>query len=62
LDAIGLAVREKFHRALVDECHVPQIQHQVLLPGCLQVEQLSEILDIFCFNSATDREDDSAID
>ncbi len=60
LDAIGLAVGEKFHGALVDERHVPQIQHQVLLPGCLQVEQLSEILDIFCFNSATEREDDSA--
>jgi hypothetical protein len=27
LDAIGLAAGEKFHRALVDECHVPQIQY-----------------------------------
>jgi hypothetical protein len=60
-DAIGLAVGEKFHCVLVDECHVPQIQHHVPLPGCLQVEQLSEILGIFCFNSATEREDDSAI-
>jgi len=60
-DAIGLAVGEKFHCVLVDECHVPQIQHHVPLPGCLQVQQLSEILDIFCFNSATEREDDSAI-
>jgi hypothetical protein len=60
-DAIGLAVGEKFHRVLVDECHVPQIQHQVPLPGFLQVEQLSEILDIFCFNSAAEREHDSAI-
>ena len=60
-DAIGLAVGEKFHRALVDECHVPQIQYQAPLPRCLRVEQLSELLDIFCFNSATEREDDSAI-
>jgi hypothetical protein len=59
-DAIGLAAGEKFHRALVDECHVPQIQYQVL-PRCLQGEQSSELLDIFCFNSATEREDDSAI-
>jgi len=29
-DAVGLATGEKFHRALVDECHAPQIQHQVL--------------------------------
>jgi hypothetical protein len=37
-DAIGLAAGEKFHRALVDECHVPQIQYQ-LLPRCLQGER-----------------------
>ncbi len=60
LDAIGLAAGEKFHRVLVNECHVPQIQHQVL-PRCLQGEQLSELLDIFRFNSATERENDSAI-
>ena len=59
-DAIGLAAGEKFHCALIDECHVPQIKHQVL-PRCLQGEQLSEFLDIFCFNSATEREDDPAI-
>jgi hypothetical protein len=51
---------EKFHRALVDECHVPQIQNRVL-PRCLQSEQLSELLDIVCFNPATEREDDSTI-
>src|SRR5258706_16057447 len=60
LDIIGLAAGEKFHRVLVNECHVPQIQHQVL-PRCLQGEQLSELLDIFCFNSATERENDSSI-
>jgi hypothetical protein len=59
-DAIGLAAGEKLHPALIDECHVPQIQHQVL-PRCLQGEQLSELLDTFCFNSATEREDASAI-
>ena len=59
-DTVGLAAREKFHRALVDECHVPQIQHQVL-PRCFQGQQFSQCLDIFCFNSATEREDDSAI-
>jgi hypothetical protein len=60
-DAIGLAAGEKFHRALVDECHVPQIQHY-LLPRSLQSEKMSELLDIFCFNSTTEREGDSAID
>jgi hypothetical protein len=59
-DAIGFAAGEKFNCALVDECHVPQIQYQAL-SRCLQGEQLSELLDIFCFNSATEREDDSAI-
>ena len=60
LDAVGLAAGEKFHRVLVDEGHVPQIQNQ-RLPRCLQGEQVSEPLDIFCFNSATEREDDPAI-
>ena len=32
LDAVGLAAGEKFHRVLVDECHVPQIQNQLLPP------------------------------
>jgi hypothetical protein len=52
--------RSTGEKSLVDECHVPQIQHQVL-PRCLQSEQLSELLDIVCFNPATEREDDSAI-
>jgi hypothetical protein len=59
-DAIGFAAHEKFHHGLVDECHVPQIQNQLLTHG-LQGEQLSQFLDIFSFNSATEREDDSAI-
>jgi hypothetical protein len=59
-DAIGLAAGEKFHCALVDKYHVPQIKHQVL-PRCLLGEQLSELLDIFCFNTATEREDDSTV-
>jgi len=60
LDAVGLAAGEKFHRVLVDECHIPQIQHHVL-PRFLQGEQLLQLLEIFYFNSATEREDDSAI-
>ena len=60
LDAIRLATGQKFNRILVDEGHVPQIQNQ-RLPRCLQGEQLSEPVDIFCFNSATEREDDPAI-
>ena len=60
LDAIGLAATEKFDGVLVDERHVPQIQNQ-RLPRCLQGEQVSEPLDIFCFNSAAEHEDDSAI-
>ena len=60
LDAVGLAAGEKFHRVPVDECHIPQIQHQ-LLPRCFQSEQLSELLNIFCFNSATEREDNPAV-
>ena len=59
VDAVGLAVGEKFHRALVDECHVPQIQNQ-LLPRWLLSEQSLQLFKMFCFNSATEREDDSA--
>ena len=60
LDAVGLAAGEKFHRILVDKCHFPQIHHHVLRRR-LRGEQLSELLDIFCFNSATEREDRPAI-
>ncbi|HEV7395737.1 MAG TPA: hypothetical protein VGN86_04435 [Pyrinomonadaceae bacterium] len=45
LDAIGLAAAEKFDCILVDECHVLQIQNQ-LLPRCLDREQLLKLLDI----------------
>src|SRR4029077_21050907 len=60
LDAIARAAGEKCHRVAVDECHIPQIQHQ-LLPRCFQSEQSSELLNIFCFNSATEREDNPAV-
>ena len=59
-DAIGLAAVEKFDGILVDERHVPQIQNQ-LPPRCLDSEQLSQLLDIFCLNSAAEREDDPAV-
>jgi hypothetical protein len=59
LDAVGLAAGEKFHRVLVDECHVPQIQNQ-LPPRCFQGEKFLQSLDILCFDSATEREHDSA--
>jgi hypothetical protein len=60
LDTIRLATGEKFDRILVDEGHVPQIQNQ-LLPRCFQGEQFSQFLDMFCFDSATEPEDDPAI-
>ena len=60
LDAIRLATGQKCDRTLVDECHVPQIQNY-LLPGCFQGEQFSQFLDILRFDSATEREHDSAI-
>ena len=57
LDAVGLAAGEKFHRALVDDRHVPQIQCD-LLPLGLQGEHLSEFFDILRFDSAAECEDD----
>jgi hypothetical protein len=60
LDAIRLATGQKVNRILVDECHVPQIQNQ-LLPRCFHGEQFSQFLDILCFDSANEREHDSAI-
>lgn len=59
-DATRLASSEKFHRILVDERHVPQIQNQLFL-RYFRGEQLSYFLDIFCFNSAAQLEDDPAI-
>ena len=60
LDAIGLAAAEKFDGILVDEGHVSQIQNQ-LLPRCLYGEQLLELLDILCFDPATECEQDLTI-
>ena len=40
LDTVGLAAGKKFNRVMVDECHIPQIQHHVL-HRFLQGEQLS---------------------
>jgi len=60
LDAIGLAAAEKFDCILVDECHVPQIQNQ-LLPRCLDREQLLKLLDILCFDPAAECEQNSAV-
>src|SRR5712671_5453832 len=60
LDAIGLAAAEKFDGILVDECHVPQIQNQ-LLPRCLDREQLLKLLDILCFDPAAECEQNLAV-
>jgi hypothetical protein len=61
LDAIGLAAMEKSDCILVDKRHVPQIQNE-LLPGCLNDDQLSKLLDIVrCFDPAAKREQNSSI-
>jgi hypothetical protein len=60
LDAVGLAAAEKFDGILIDERHVPQIQNQ-LLPRYLGGEQLLELLDILCFDPATECEQDLSI-
>ena len=57
LDPVGLAAAEKFDGILVDERHVLQIQNH-LLPGCFCGEQFLELLDILCFDPATEREQD----
>jgi hypothetical protein len=59
-DAVRLAAGEKCHHVLADQRHVPQIQDQ-LLTRCLQGELLLEFLDIFCLNSAAERENDPAV-
>jgi hypothetical protein len=59
-DAIGLAAVEKFHRILVDERHVPQIQNQSL-PGCLGGEQLLELVDVLRLDPATECEQDLTV-
>ena len=61
LDAIGLAVAEKFDGILVDERHVPQIQNH-LLPRCLAGEQLLKLIDILgCLDPATECEQDLTV-
>jgi hypothetical protein len=61
LDAIGLAAAEKFDGILVDECHVPQIQNQ-LLSRCLDGEQLLKLIDILCcFDPAAECEQDLTV-
>jgi hypothetical protein len=60
LCAIGLASAEKFDGILINECHVSQIQNQ-LLPRCLDGEQFLELLDILCFDPATECEQDLTI-
>jgi hypothetical protein len=60
LDAIGLAPVKKFDGILVNERHVPQIQNQ-LPPGCFYGEQFLELLDILCFDPATECEQDSTV-
>ncbi len=57
LGAIGLEPAEKFDGILVDERHVLQIQNH-LLPGCFCGEQFLELLDILCFDPATERGQD----
>jgi hypothetical protein len=57
LDTISLAPAEKFDGILVDERHVLQIQNH-LPPGCFCGEQFLELLDILCFDAATEREPD----
>ena len=55
LDSVRLAVGEKCHGVLVNERHVPQIEHQ-LLPRSLDDEQLLELLDILRLHPATESE------
>jgi hypothetical protein len=55
LDPVRFAVGEKCYGVLVNERHVPQIEHQ-LLPRCLDDEQLLELLDIIRLNPATESE------
>ena len=55
LDSVRLAVGEKCYCVLVNERHVPQIEHQ-LLPRSLDDEQLLELLDILRLHPATESE------
>ena len=55
LDSVRFAVGEKCHDALVNERHVPQIEHQ-LVSRRLDDEQLLELLDILRLHPATESE------
>src|SRR5260370_885565 len=55
LDPLRFAVGEKCYDVLVNERHVPQIEHQ-LLPRRLDDEQLLELLDILRLHSAAESE------
>jgi hypothetical protein len=54
-DPIGLAAAEKFNGIMVHERDILQIKNQ-LLPTCLDSEQFFELLDLLCFDPATERE------
>jgi hypothetical protein len=52
---LRFAFGEKSYSVLVNESHVPQIEHQ-RLSRCLDVEQLLELLDILRLHPATESE------
>jgi hypothetical protein len=54
-DPIRFAMGEKCYRVLVNEYHVPQIEHQ-LLSRRLDEQQFLELLDILCLHPATENE------
>jgi hypothetical protein len=60
LGPVRFAVSEERDGVLVNERHVPQIENQ-LATRCLDGQQLSELPNILCFNSATEGEHDLII-
>ena len=55
LDPVPFAVGKKGYDVLIDECHVPQIEHQ-RLPMRLEDEDLSELLNILRLHPAAECE------
>jgi hypothetical protein len=55
LNPVRFAMGEKCYGLLINEYHVPQIEHQ-LLPRCLDDEQSLELLDILRLHPATESE------
>jgi hypothetical protein len=55
LDPVRFAMGEKCYGILINEYHVPQIEHQ-LLPRCLDDEQSLKLLDILRLHPATESE------